>query len=87
MTGVSKEELEEVLTKALGSPPDTIPAAVHDTHHKFVQLQMEKDERRQKRWEKAQQSVIGTIVTVLTGAILWVGKVVFDYVTHNGGNH
>jgi len=87
MSGINKEELEEILTKALGSPPDTIPASMHDTHHKFVQLQIEKYELKKQRWEKARQSAMGTIITVLGGGFLWIGKVVIDYITHNGGSH
>jgi len=87
MSGISKEELEKILVKALGSPPDTIPAAMHDTHHKYVQLQIEKDERRKSRWEKAQQSAIGTVITFIAGGLLWIGKVVLDYITQNGGTH
>jgi len=87
MSGINKQELEEILSKALGSPPDTIPAAMHDTHHKYVQLQIEKSELKKARWEKARQSAMGTIITALFASLIWVGKIVLDYITHNGGNH
>jgi len=81
MSGVSKLELEEILTRALGSPPEpSVSAPMHDTHHKFVQLQIEKYELKKQRWEKARQSVVGTIITAGVGGFLWLGKAVIEAV-------
>jgi len=84
MGGVSKEELEEILTRALGSPPKpTIPAAMHDTHHKYVQLQIEKDERRKQRLEKMNQSFLGTLAASAVAGIIWLGQFLFNHGGHN----
>ena len=72
MSEISKEDLKEVLDASLNELK-WVDQATHKEHHSFVESLIEKEHRKQERWEKIKTQVLGWGIMVVVGSIgAWV---------------
>lgn len=74
------EDIYEALHKVLDER--NIDGNTHMEHHRFVELLIEERELKRQRWERFRLSAIGTLATMTVGALVWIGKLVLDYILH-----
>jgi hypothetical protein len=74
---MTKEELREVMEEVLNHRR-TIDDDRHDAHHRFIESELLRRERREAAWEKFRMSFIGGMALLLIGALTWVGQLVID---------
>ena len=86
MADISKEELIEVFEVVMNRGR-TIDNETHNHHHRYVDIQIKKYEKRQQMWEKFKLSLVGTIATALVGWLIWFGTTIWNLFDHTGGNH
>lgn len=57
--------------------------AVHEcypeVHRKFVEMQIKREERRQKLWMNFKLSFIGGLALVVLGWLMWMGTVIVEH--------
>ena len=76
-----KQVLEEVLQSRRVIDEDT-----HRIHHRFIQVQIERDERRAEMWRRFKLSFIGGLALAVLGFLGWLGSLILSWV-QNGGHH
>lgn len=78
MENLTKEDMQDVLREILVEQ-NAIGGEQHHHDHEFIQLLKDRELRRVARVEKFKQSIIGTVATMLVGAVIWVGKLILDH--------
>lgn len=68
------EELGQIIAKAI-----KMDHQGHTDHHEFIEAMMEREQRKQERWEKIQTSLIGSVALIVLGSI---GKLILMGVDH-----
>ena len=64
-----------------------IDGKTHMEHHAFVEYLIDREKKKEERWEKFKMSFIGTIATATAGGMIWVGKLIWDHLIRTGGHH
>ena len=81
MTGITPEQIEEVLTRVLDARKK-IDDEQHAEHHQYVAILIARARRRQELKEKVSQQVIGWgVIVTVTGFLGMVGYSAYHWVT------
>lgn len=73
MAQLTKEDLQDVIRETLDER-SAIGGEQHHNDHEFVQMLMNREQRRLNRIEKFKMSFIGGIALSLLGVLIWIGK-------------
>jgi len=76
---LTKKDMQEVMREALDER-SAIGGEQHHNDHEFVQLLMEREERRMARIEKFKLSFIGGFALSLLGGLVWLGRWLISHV-------
>lgn len=79
MSNLTKEDMQDVMREVL-LERNAVGGEQHHNDHEFIQLLKEREERRVARIEKFKLSMIGTMATAITGAMIWLGTVIWEHV-------
>lgn len=77
---MTEEDFKRILDDALHSRMN-ITNDLHATHHKFVEMCMEREERKREMWEKIKAQVGGWAIIGVLGAI---GTAVYNLFIQRG---
>lgn len=83
MGELTKEDMQEVMREALDER-NAIGGEQHHNDHEFLQILIEREERRVQRVEKFKLSFIGGIALSILGGLIWIGKWAVAHI-HWGG--
>lgn len=85
MSEITKENLKQTLDE-LFEERRIIDAETHRRHHEAIEAWIVAQRKRQERWEKLRDLVIGSVViSFLGGAVTLVGYAVRQWVSHTKG--
>lgn len=78
MAEIDEKQLEAILCRVLNSRKK-IDDELHDKHHKFIDLLIEREERRREGWRKFKLSFIGGIALATVSGLIWLGALVIEF--------
>jgi hypothetical protein len=78
---MEKQELLDTFNEVL-SARSRINNDIHTEHHDFIQILIEREERKKERWEKVKTQVLGWGIIGMIGAM---GSAVYHHFFKNGG--
>lgn len=81
MAEFDEEALEDVLRRVLHEKRH-IEDEMHASHHKYINLLIEREERRKEAWRKFKMSFIGGLGLTALGALIWLGKLMIEVFRH-----
>lgn len=81
MPEIDEETLERILRHVLHEKRQ-VDEETHSSHHRYIDILIEKEERRKEAWRKFKLSFIGGLALALLGALSWVGTLVIESFRH-----
>lgn len=81
---MNKEELTEAMREVLHEHRQ-IDDERHALHHEFLEMEIEKRERRKALFLRFKNSFVGGLALAILGFLGWIGKLVIDALT--SGHH
>lgn len=82
---MERDDLKAVLEEVLHQKR-TIDEETHITHHRFVQRQIERDERRQELFRRFRLSFVGGLAMAVLGFLGWLGTLIVGWFKSTGGH-
>jgi hypothetical protein len=80
MTGITTEQVEEVLNRVLDARK-RINDERHAKHHNYVEILIDRDRRRQELSDKVRQQVVGWgVIITVTGFLSMVGYSAYHWI-------
>lgn len=80
---MNREDIISAIEEALEGRRHVSEKEHHD-HHEFIKVMIEKERRRQERWDRIKTQTIGWSITSIMTAL---GAAVVFWVKNNGGTH
>jgi hypothetical protein len=78
---LTKEDLQTVFREAFDER-NTIGGEQHHTEHSFIQVLMEREQRRINRLEKFKMSFVGAVAVALVSGLVWLGTLTWNNINH-----